>query len=71
MFMAVKIRFIFFRDQHLDADPEEQCSAYDLEPRQPEQIDGKESQNNAQNDGAEAAKQDRLFLLLGRQRTAR
>ena len=50
----------------LDRDPEEQQRAYDLEPRQVEQIDRDEGQQYSQYDSAQAAEEYGLLLLLCR-----
>ena len=61
--------FVFWHQQ-LDADPEQQQRADDLEERNRQQLQCEKDQDDAQHDGAGCAPQDALRALLGRQLAA-
>jgi FtsZ-interacting cell division protein ZipA len=55
---------VLFGQQQLDADPEQQQRADDLEPGNRQQLQGEEDQHDAQADGAHHAPEDALLALF-------
>ena len=62
---------LVLRQQQLDADPQQQRRADELEVGQRQQLDRDDRQHDPHDDRGAAAPQDGLLLLLGRQRARR
>ncbi|KAG1086867.1 hypothetical protein G6F40_013847 [Rhizopus arrhizus] len=58
---------IVFRNQELDADPDEQQAAHDFQERDRQERQCESDQHDTQDDGARGAPQDALHALLGGQ----
>ncbi len=65
---AMAVRLFLLGEQQLDADPQQQRGADQLEVGQAQQLDRDDRQHDPHRDGRAAAPQHRLLLLLGRQR---